>query len=646
MQSPEKAVTEDTATVETAAVETAAVETVLPDTTARQQDDTTRRFDPSRFLMLADTTKEGRQEAHTQAFYQKLKEAFYRSRLTRMLFDLLFVKPATQKQTTAFDRQTVERYQPFQDRVIGNISIQKLQLFGPTVTDTSKAPHSWLQKTLNKLHISTQDRVIRKNLLIHSGEKIDPYELADSERVLRDLPFIRDARIHLIPRQEGSDTLDVLVLSQDVLPYSAGGTYRRLNNLSLILSNNNLLGLGHELRNEIIYDEIQTPSFGYRGLYNIPNIGGSFISSQLQYAETEYEKIKGLNLNRSFFTPNVYWAGGLELNSSTVKRALLFLDSSKDSLFHYRYNYTNLWGARAFRLHRKKEEISSKERDRLVVAARFSRTDYRMRPDLSPIPSDMHYFHNKLLYLGSIGWNRRRYFRDQYIFGFGRTEDVPYGSLINFTFGQENGEMTRQNFAGLKLASARYFPKFGYLYGQLDIASFFNSNRQSQRRLLHLESDYYSPLLKAGKYNFRQIITIDYTYGDRRLAHEFLHIRRENIRGLSTFERRGTQRLSIRLETICYTPLYLLGFQFAGFAFGDIAFLNQLNKLSLKGYDFHGYGLGVRVRNENLTFNTFQFRFTLYPHTPEKKFDLSISAIPSQLFNNFRIGEPQPYRFQ
>jgi hypothetical protein len=257
-----------------------------------------------------------------------------------------------------------------------------------------------------------------------------------------------------------------------------------------------------------------------------------------------------------------------------------------------------------------------------------------------------HYFHDQRLFLASIGWSRRQYYRDQYIFGFGRTEDVPYGSLLNFTFGRENGEFIDCNYAGLKMAGGRYFWRLGYLYGQLDLESYFHSGWRSTRRLLHLNSDYYSPLLEAGAYRFRQLISLDYTYGDRRQPHEFLTIGHENIRGLNKWQIRGTQRLSFRFETITFTPLYILGFQLAGFVFADLAFLNNDQKPSLKGHDFQGLGLGARVRNENLTFNTFQFRLSFYPGNTGNSFSIRITGIPSQLFNDFQIKEPRAFLFR
>ena len=609
------------------------------------KEDTTRRFNPFWIITLTDSSKQVQKEVKTRRFYKKIKDIFSQSRLTRELFDLLFVEPSAQKQLPSSDLETIERYEQQQEKIIGDIKIRKLELFGPTVTDTTKKPKGWIQKTLNNLHTPTQNYVIRKNLFFEKGDQVSPQQLADNERIIRSLSFIRDARIHLIPRGENSDTVDVLVLTQDVLPYMVGGRFGSIKRFSLNLRNNNIGGIGHELSNEIIYNRVQTPNIGYRGAYIMPNLGGKFLNGRLEYAHSEFEKNIGGNLQRTFYTPEVRWAGGLQINRTTLKRGHLFLDQSFDSLFYYKFDHINVWGAHAFQLWEKKGNAGSvEERSRIVVAARFASTDYLMRPKLNP--NELHYFHDSRLYLASIGWSHRQYYRDYYLFGFGRTEDIPYGGLVNFTFGHEDREFENYKYASLRLARGAYIWRFGYLYGQLDLGSYFHKNRTMERRQFRFLTNYYSPLWKIGNYSFRQFLSFDYLYGDRRYDYEFLHIGYDNIRGLTTLQRRGTQRFSLRFQTVGFTPLYFLGFRFAGFAFADLAFLNTSKFLHLQGEDFHGYGLGLRVRNENLTFNTFQIRFSVYPSTPGKSFGISISTIPSQIFNDFRIEEPQPLEFR
>ena len=49
--------------------------------------------------------------------------------------------------------------------------------------------------TINALHIRTREDVIRRELLFKVGDRLDPFLIAETERNLRALPFIRAARI-------------------------------------------------------------------------------------------------------------------------------------------------------------------------------------------------------------------------------------------------------------------------------------------------------------------------------------------------------------------------------------------------------------------------------------------------------------------
>jgi hypothetical protein len=106
----------------------------------------------------------------------------------------------------------------------------------------------WAYRLANTLHIRTRDRFIRRELLFWQGECFDPFLIADSERVLRRLGFIADARV--TPTRVDEDTWDVEVWTRDEwstrLEISAefeNGV--ELRNVSL--TEENLLGTGTQI---------------------------------------------------------------------------------------------------------------------------------------------------------------------------------------------------------------------------------------------------------------------------------------------------------------------------------------------------------------------------------------------------------------
>ena len=79
----------------------------------------------------------------------------------------------------------------------------------------------------------------------------------------------------------------------------------------------------------------------------------------------------------------------------------------------------------------------------------------------------------------------------------------------------------------------------------------------------------------------------------------------------------GNQRLSINLETVVFSPLNFYGFRFAFFSYADLGFLFGTNQNVGEGDFVSSIGVGIRIRNNNLLFNTFQIRIGFFPNLPE-----------------------------
>lgn len=65
--------------------------------------------------------------------------------------------------------------------------------------DRGTAPDFWAYRMANDLHVKTREHVVRRELLFAKGERVDEEALAQTERNLRALPFLRRARVEAIP---------------------------------------------------------------------------------------------------------------------------------------------------------------------------------------------------------------------------------------------------------------------------------------------------------------------------------------------------------------------------------------------------------------------------------------------------------------
>ncbi|MBK8482356.1 MAG: BamA/TamA family outer membrane protein [Proteobacteria bacterium] len=98
---------------------------------------------------------------------------------------------------------------------------------------------------LNLVHVTTRERVIRQELLLHAGERYDAALVAESERNLRALPILAVAR--LVPCQGAqARAVDLLVVVKDLwslrLNMVFGQTGSLLSTLDFMPTEENLLG--------------------------------------------------------------------------------------------------------------------------------------------------------------------------------------------------------------------------------------------------------------------------------------------------------------------------------------------------------------------------------------------------------------------
>lgn len=602
--------------------------------------DVTLRFDKDTVLILPDTVfykVKGN-------FYSRLKDRWYQRKFTKQLFDLLFSIPADDfgLDTTKLIKSE-NPFLQYEGQTIGTISLTKLQALGTNMDDLTKQPESVVQKLGNTINFNTRDRVIRNNLLFEEGEILNAAILADNERIIRELPFIKDSRIIPKPRNDGSGIVDLQILTRDVVSLSVDLEARALDAAVLRVDHKNIFGSGHELDNRFSVDDGAEQTFSYQGRYRIPNIKRSFTSLELRFGDTENLDETTLQLKRDFVSPSIKYAGGLEWSQQTLRERFLRnivsdLEFVEDTI-HQQFDYQDVWLARAFPIRTKNPDL--RDRTRLIISGRLSNTDYLTRPEVSI--TENRRFHNRFRAIGGIGYSQRRYFKDQLIFGYGRTEDIPYGMSAELLAGYEWGEFYDRTYLGARISRGGYLGLIGYFFGGFSIEGFLNG-RASEQGVVRGDFRYISNLIDRDRWKFRQFITFNYTRGFNRFEDEFIDIRdRNGIRGLTSNTLRGTQRLLLNVETVAFTPLDLLDFRLALFGFVDLGMINDGSRDIFRQKTQKGFGIGFRIRNDNLTFNAVEIRLAYYPDVPIgiDAVDLDLSGNAGFRFNDFFISQPQ-----
>lgn len=553
--------------------------------------------------------------------------------ITKTLYDFVVVsgEPASSGSAGGSSQNDYLRYS---GKIIRKIDIQKLDVFGTEIDYSLVSNPGRLENFLNKTHTNTAEHIIRKNLLFSEGDTLSPLLLSDNERILRQLPYIEDSRIIVV--SESDSFVDILVLTKDVYSLGASAEFRSATKGSASLYEKNIFGIGHELSLKVPFDQDSAGSPGIGIYYNINNISKSFINLNLQYYNALGRTSYGFAADRQLISSSTKYAGGICVCQTSTTTDLDTLPEPEP----LKFNHQDYWLSRSILLNPEKAA-------RLILGVRYLNNNVFRHPDI--LPDSYHSLQKYKIYLASLSFSVRQFYKTNLIYGYGRTEDLSDGMLVNFTAGWESNEFKQRFYSGISLSAGKKLNSGGYFHGNAGLAAFRNKN-ETEQGILMFRANYFTKLLYAGTHRLRNFYNIDYTRGFGRYKDEYLLFNTEN--GLSGFRndslRAERQRLTMSIESVLFSPSKTYGFRIAWFAFGDLGYLFGSNQLFNQGKVISRIGLGVRLRNDNLVFNTLQIRFSFYPNLPRYSSVSNFNVSGEQLLNpdNFEPGRPDllPYR--
>lgn len=575
--------------------------------------------------------------------YTNLKIRMSKTKFSRAMYRLLFRDVYNQGKVTEVKEIETNPFTPYEGMVIRHIIVRQLDILGESVYDTTRKGNR-LERFLSKrLHTNTREGIIRKSFLMFTeGDEIKAQVLKDNERLLRKNKTIVDARILVVPRTDVTWQADVVVLVQDAWSLNFSGGFSSFNKFNVGLENVNVNGTTHSQLTRLRWDgRDERQKFQFRTIYTIPYIGKTFITGQANFIMERDLKEQSIHFYRSFLTNETKYAGSAEAGHTKQWQYKRRVDNTEELIpsFEITYNYYDFWLGRAFKFPFANTLLS--ENSRIVTAVRYNRYDFRDRPVVTADSNKIYW--NKSAILFSLGYSNRNYKRDVLIYGFGRTEDVPVGSLFSLTVGQEHTEFGRRGYVGLQYAVGKYMPhNLGYAYLLLNAGTYIKSHK-AQQGVLSGQVNYISNLIPFRYSYFRQFVTFRYTHGINRDPVDYLNISNDQgIRGISSDRLIGTKRFTLGTETVFFSDKSLLGFRIAYFAFADLGLVNSEPRSIWSSKIYQGFGLGLRLRNESLTFNTLQLRLGYYPNIPGNSSRFRFAAegnVPLRL-RDFDISAP------
>ncbi len=190
---------------------------------------------------------------------------------------------------------------------IGSIDIRVLPIF-----DADEGGS--LFRLADRLHVDTRESTIRAQLLIGPGDLYSPGKLAETERNLRDLRFVREPHIRPVAYHDG--VVDLEVVSRDVWTTNPGLSFGRAGGSSstgFSFEELDLLGLGKQVALDY-HDDVDRSSYTLH--WRDPNLLGSRWQSDLSVTDSDDGSGYDVAVERPFYSLDTRWALGASAGRS------------------------------------------------------------------------------------------------------------------------------------------------------------------------------------------------------------------------------------------------------------------------------------------------------------------------------------------
>ena len=542
------------------------------------------------------------------------KSIYYKTSrwVIRELKNIIIVAPKDEVADSFNVQSPSNIYIEAEGRIITGIRIVRLKPFGTSVIDSVSRDITWLGRAGNAVHVSTGEFIIRNALMFREGDKVNSFNLAYSERYLRSLKYIGDVRVTAIPVSDNE--AEIVIVVQDIFPYSASFETNFETQVNYSISSSNIIGLGVEMRAAAYMDSQKDHLMGYEAMMHLPNIGRSLVSFRADYVDRYEVQRYGFTMRRDFHAPSTKYGGHLIFYDTQTP--VRYFDYSGEfpaiTPINIRYQHLDTWFGRSFQIDK---NPVNRQRKNFAVSLGVQQMRFIDRPANSE--KYFYRFQNRTTYLGSLTYSQQAFYKANLIYNFGRTEDIPYGFMFSIVGGKEVNEMfNHRPYVGVNFSSGYFIPKVGYLSGEVSYGSFFR--RGPDQGVFDLHLNYFTNLYIFDNFRLRTFINGQYTkqinnpWEDRLVIDE-----PHGIHGFRNDSVLGRHRFNLSVEQNLFTPWNFYEFRFVLYAFTYLSWLGEFNNPIIFSPLYSSFGVGLRIRNNRLIFNTLQIQFAYFPNIPK-----------------------------
>lgn len=225
--------------------------------------------------------------------------------------------------------------------IVRGIIVETMNVFSDSL-----AEKVWVFRLMNKFHTRTREHVIKRELLLKPGDRYDADLAYETERTLRNLPFIYDAEVTLDSTLP--DSVRIRVRTIDKFSLSGGAQVARQPGRSRVeigARETNFLGLGHEIN--LKYNFVGPDPDYFVGSYSNPRAFGTFHRLALEYNNNPFDRVRSAGFSRPFIHQRDRFAYGMSV-SDFRNRELKFNDGDTTLTFFQEGARVNLDGSYRF----------------------------------------------------------------------------------------------------------------------------------------------------------------------------------------------------------------------------------------------------------------------------------------------------------
>jgi len=492
--------------------------------------------------------------------------------------------------------ELVDRYAAYIGKPIAVVLVHQVTRFDSSWDLDQGSNQQFLNTVTKPIQSYTKDSLIRDYLLFEQGQALDPFLLADTERMLRELDFINDVRIRLIPLMGDPESVVVVVETQDRWPMGIAGKIKDFNRYDVNLFFSNLGGYGVRLENKLVYRGDLEPNLGYEGNLGKRNIRGSFIDLRVMYEDSWRQLSRQAEIQRNLIHPGIKWVGGAGWEYTDVR---------DNGGIPQKFQLGDYWAGYTIPL-RKTRSTEKSARPLLVPAVRFQKLDFIEGPEATPDSNAA--FLDTRDYLAGVTFQRLKHYKTNLLFKMGETEDVPSGFTVKLTGGYQDREFYDRSSGFFQTAYLGTRNRGDIFLAVLDFGGYFH-DYVFEDASLNVGGAYITRLMGGSRYRFRFYSFLTYTSALNRNGEGALVLgNKTGLRGLEDNQVRGNKRMILKMESRLFTPWKMMDFRFMVFGYADIGTVGGESDPLVQKKIYSSIGLGFQFENPEVGLPSTQFR--------------------------------------